>query len=68
MSNIIKLKSLMQSIDQSVDVLLTEIADQKKEIANLKNDYKIAVKQIEEYVTELEQIRNHYVNSNNNTK
>ena len=68
MSNIIKLKSLMQSIDRSVDVLLTEIEDQKKEIANLKNDYKIAAKQIEEYVTELEQIRNHYVNSNNNTK
>ena len=68
MSNIIKLKSLMQSIDRSVDVLLTEIEDQKKEIANLKNDYKIAAKQIEEYVTELEQIRNHYVNSNNNAK
>jgi len=58
----------MQCIDQRADILLTKLDEQKKEIDNLKNDYKIAMKQIEEYVTELEQIRNHYVNSNNNIK
>jgi hypothetical protein len=68
MSNIVQLKSLMQSIEKGVDQLLAEIAEQKKEIANLQNNYKIATKQIEGYVTELEQIRNHYVNSNNNAK
>ena len=71
MSNVIdtiKLEELMQSIDQRVDMLLIKLDEQKKEIDYLKSDYKITMEQIERYVAELEQIRNHYVNSNNNTK
>jgi len=65
---IAELKPLMQSIDRRIDVLLARLVEQENEINDLKKSHDTAARQIEQYVTELEQIRNYYVNSKNNIK
>ncbi|RTK92688.1 MAG: hypothetical protein EKK61_03105 [Rickettsiales bacterium] len=67
--------NLIKEIDGNIDGLLTKINNQGKIINDLKsqnenlrlNNQK-TLDQIKEYIKELEQIRSHYVNSNNNNQ
>lgn len=66
---------LIKQINRSVDKLIFElnlkdkqIEDLKIQTQELKNSSTIILNQIKEYIKELEQIRNHYVDSNNNSK
>lgn len=61
-------------IGDKIDRLVAKSAKQEKQIADLtlqnaelKKGNQVTLDQIQEYIQELEQIRNHYVNSNNKT-
>ncbi len=67
--------NLIKEIDGNIDGLLTKINNQGKIIndlqsqnENLRLNNQKTLDQIKEYIKELEQIRSHYVNSNNNTQ
>ena len=66
---------LIKQINRSVDKLIFELNLKDKQIEDLKiqnqelkNSSAVILNQIKEYIKELEQIRNHYVDSNNNSK
>lgn len=66
---------LIKQINRSVDKLIFELNLKDKQIEDLKiqnqelkNSSAVILTQIKEYIKELEQIRNHYVDSNNNSK
>lgn len=66
---------LIKQINRSVDKLIFELNLKDKQIQDLKiqnqelkNSSAVILNQIKEYIKELEQIRNHYVDSNNNSK
>lgn len=66
---------LIKEIDSNIDGLLFKITNQEKIIhdlqsqnENLKMNNQKTLDQIKEYIKELEQIRSHYVNSNNNNQ
>ena len=66
---------LIKQINRSVDKLIFELNLKDKQIEDLKiqnqelkNSSAVILNQIKEYIKELEQIRNHYVGSNNNSK
>ncbi len=68
------LTDLIHEIGEKIEKLNTQLAKQEETIEdlkyqneNLKKDNRNTLDQIKEYIEELEQIRNHYVNSNNNT-
>ena len=63
---------LIHQTDRKIDELLNKISKQEQRILDLEtqnNDLKrgnqATLSQIKEYIKELEQIRNHYVDSNN---
>lgn len=63
---------LIHQTDRKIDELLNKISKQEQRILDLEtqnNDLKRGnqetLSQIKEYIKELEQIRNHYVDSNN---
>jgi len=65
---------LIQEINDNIDGLNKKlvkqdsvIQDLKSQNENLKQNNHDTLDQIKEYIEELEQIRNHYVDSNNNT-
>lgn len=67
--------SLIKEINSKVDSLLFKINNQEKIISdlqaqneNLKLNNQKTLDQIKEYIKELEQIRSHYVNINNNNQ
>jgi len=69
------LPELMKRIDEGVDSLLLRLASTEQEIISLKNEnkqlknnYAQILEEIKEYINQLEQIKSHYVNSNNNIK
>ena len=66
---------LIKQINKNVDKLIFElnlkdrqIEELKMQNQELKNSNQAVLDQIKEYIKELEQIRNHYVDSNNNSK
>lgn len=66
---------LIKQINRSVDKLIFELNLKDKQIEDLKiqnqelkNNSATILNQIKEYIKELEEIRNHYVDSNNNSK
>jgi hypothetical protein len=66
---------LIKQINRSVDKLIFELNLKDKQIEDLKiqnqelkNSSAVILNQIKEYIKELEQIRNHYVDNNNNSK
>ena len=66
---------LIKQINRSVDKLIFELNLKDKQIEDLKiqnqelkNSSAVILNQIKEYIKELEQIRNHYVDINNNSK
>lgn len=67
-----KLIDLIHEISENVDKLNAKLAKQenvindlKSENEKLKQNSQTALDQIKEYIEELEQIRSHYVDSNN---
>jgi len=65
---------LIKQISLSIDSLKKELQEKDKEINqlkstndNLQKDSKARLDQIGQYINELEKIRSHYVDSNNNT-
>ncbi|GEM_PF-1084367 len=66
---------LIKQINSNVDKLIFELNVKDKQIEELKiqnqelkNNSATILNQIKEYIKELEEIRNHYVDSNNNSK
>ena len=66
---------LIHQTDRKIDELLNKISKQEQRILDLEtqnNDLKCSnqapLSQIKEYIKELEQIRNHYVDSNNSSE
>jgi len=66
---------LIKQINKNVDKLIFElnlkdrrVEELKMQNQELKNSNQAVLNQIKEYIKELEQIRNHYVDSNNNSK
>lgn len=66
---------LIKQINSNVDKLIFELNVKDKQIEELKiqnqelkNNSAAILNQIKEYIKELEEIRNHYVDSNNNSK
>ena len=66
---------LIKQINKNVDKIIFElnlkdrqIEELKMQNQELKNSNQAVLNQIKEYIKELEQIRNHYVDSNNNSK
>jgi len=66
---------LIHQTDRKIDKLLNRISKQEQRILDLEtqnNDLKrsnqATLSQIKEYIKELEQIRNHYVDSNNSSE
>ena len=66
---------LIHQTDRKIDELLNKISKQEQRILDLEtqnNDLKRGnqetLSQIKEYIKELEQIRNHYVDSNNSSE
>ncbi len=66
---------LIHQTDRKIDKLLNKISKQEQRILDLEtqnNDLKrsnqATLSQIKEYIKELEQIRNHYVDSNNSSE
>jgi predicted RNase H-like nuclease (RuvC/YqgF family) len=64
----------IRKIGNKIDDLTSKLLKQELQIENLKIQNEVLTKnnqstidQIKEYLKELEQIRNHYVNSNDNT-
>lgn len=58
------LKELMQLVDQKVEILLTQRVDQQQQISllldenqQLKKHYAVTLARIEQYIAELEQIK-----------
>ena len=69
------LMDLIKQINTDTDNLISELSLKNKEIEDLKMQNKhlkesslATLDQIREYIKELEQIRTHYVDSNNNSK
>jgi hypothetical protein len=69
------LRVLTSVIDEAVDRLLEKQKTQQEEIIRLRKENQYlkdsglkTLEQIEEYIAELESIRNHYANSNNHVK
>ncbi len=69
------LMDLIKQISNNTDQLISELSIKDKEIEDLKMQNKhlkesslATLDQIREYIKELEQIRTHYVDSNNNSK
>ena len=61
---------ISDNIDKLIDKSTkqeNQIADLKSQNLELKKENQATLDQIKEYLQELEKIRNHYVNSNNNT-
>ncbi|MEA0970773.1 hypothetical protein Megvenef_00742 [Candidatus Megaera venefica] len=63
---------LIHQTGRKIDELLTKLSKQEQVIADLeaqnnelKRNNQTTLSQIKEYIQELEQIRNHYVDSNN---
>ena len=66
---------LIKQINKNVDKLIFELNLKDRQVEELKiqnqelkNSNQAVLNQIKEYIKELEQIRNHYVDSNNNSK
>ena len=66
---------LIHQMDRKIDELLNKVSKQEQRITDLEtqnNDLKRGnqetLSQIKEYIKELEQIRNHYVDSNNSSE
>jgi predicted RNase H-like nuclease (RuvC/YqgF family) len=66
---------LIHQTDRKIDELLNKVSKQEQRILDLEtqnNDLKrgnqATLSQIKEYIKELEQIRNHYVDSNNSSE
>ncbi|PCJ25472.1 MAG: hypothetical protein COA94_06150 [Rickettsiales bacterium] len=77
MSEITKqdLIEIIHDISHKIDELVAKSAKNEKQIEDLKSQNKDlkqnnqdTLEQIKEYIQELEQIRNHYVDSNNNSE
>ena len=69
------LMDLIKQINTDTDNLITELSLKNKEIEDLrmqnehlKESSLATLDQIREYIKELEQIKTHYVDSNNNSK
>lgn len=69
------LNKLIQELEEKIDILLTTSGKQadliktlQKRNGDLENNNNKTLEQIKDYVKELEQIRNYYVSSNNNSK
>jgi hypothetical protein len=69
------LMDLIKQINTDTDNLISELSLKNKEIKDLRmqNEYLkesslATLDQIREYIKELEQIKTHYVDSNNNSK
>jgi archaellum component FlaC len=69
------IEELTNRVDLAVDSLMTKLEVQAQEIVSLrdenkhlKENYRQILKEIEQYVIQLEQIKSHYVNSNHNVK
>ena len=69
------LMDLIKQINTDTDNLISELSLKNKEINDLRmqNEYLkesslATLDQIREYIKELEQIKTHYVDSNNNSK
>ncbi|MGI4775599.1 MAG: hypothetical protein ACRYE9_01515 [Janthinobacterium lividum] len=67
--------NLTKRVDEAVDSLMARIDEQEQELIELKNEneslknnYAQVLLEIEEYVTQLEQIKSNYVYSNHNNK
>jgi chromosome segregation ATPase len=65
----------IHKINDQVDELIGKLDEQARHIKDIEQKNRNLVKnnestsrKIEEYIKELEQIRNHYVDSNNNTR
>ena len=65
---------LIHHMDKKIDELIAKLHREKQLVADLesrneslKQNNQTTLDQINEYIQELEQIRNHYVDSNNNT-
>ena len=63
----------LQNLDQKISQLLLERLEMKNALETLKTENKnlesrvsVAVSEINDYLKELEEIKAHYVNSNNN--
>ena len=69
------LMDLIKQINSDTEKLISELNLKNKELEDLRMQNKhlkesslATLDQIREYIKELEQIRTHYVNSNNNSK
>lgn len=69
------LNKLIQELEEKIDLVLTSSGKQaeliktlQKRNSDLENNNNKTLEQIKDYVKELEQIRNYYVSSNNNSK
>lgn len=69
------LLDLTKRVDEAVDLLIFKINEQEQELTKLKSQnkslqdsYAQLLLEVEEYVTQLEQIKSDYVYSNNNNK
>lgn len=69
------LNSLIQELEEKIDVLFTTSRKQaeliktlQKRNSELESNHNKTLEQIKDHVKELEQIRNYYVSSNNNSK
>jgi len=69
-----QLIDVINQIGDEIDSLIAKLARQERQISDLKNQNEelkqgnqATLGQIKGYIQELEQIRSHYVNSNNNT-
>lgn len=69
------LQELIKRVDVAVESLMIKLASQEQEIIKLKDEnkrlrdnYTLMLEEIKQYITELEQIKSHYVDSNYNIK
>lgn len=69
------LSSLIQELEEKIDILFATSGKQaeliktlQKRNSDLESNNNKTLEQIKDYVKELEQIRNYYVSSNNNSK
>jgi predicted RNase H-like nuclease (RuvC/YqgF family) len=67
--------NLIKHVDDKIEILLEQIKKQDEVISELQSQNKTlkqnnqqTLDQIKTYIQELEQIRSHYVDSNNNNK
>lgn len=66
---------ILKSIDQGVEELQKQLSNLTSEVTylkleneSLKRNNQITLSQIKEYIQELEQIRNHYVDNNHSVR